>query len=79
MAGYQLLVSRAKVTQGETVVSADATVSVRAGVATIKGAGVDLTGSVVTIEKARRSATITLDDGTIWTVARKGCGCGGGR
>lgn len=79
MAGYQLLVSRAKVTAGGDLVSADATVSVRAGVATIKGAGVDLTGAVASIEKGRRSATITLDDGTVWTVARKGCGCGGGR
>lgn len=76
---YQLLVSRAKVTSGDEEIASRATVSVRNGVATIKAPGVDLSMSVASIEKGRRSATVTGVDGTVWTVARQGCGCGGGR
>lgn len=76
---YQLLVSRAKVTSGDEELASRATVSVRNGVATLKAPGVDLSMPVASIEKGRRSATVTGVDGTVWTVARQGCGCGGGR
>ncbi len=76
---FQLLVSRAKVTAGTEVLSERATVSVQNGIATLKAPGVDLSMPVASIEKARRSATVTGTDGTVWVVARQGCGCGGGR
>lgn len=76
---YQLLVSRAKVTSGDEELASRATVSVRNGVATLKAPGVDLSMKVAKLDKGRRSATVTGVDGTVWTVARQGCGCGGGR
>lgn len=76
---YQLLISRAKVSSGDETLSDRATVSVRNGVATIKDKDGEQTMQVASIEKGRRSATVTGVDGTVWTVARAGCGCGGGR
>jgi hypothetical protein len=76
---YQLLISRAKVSSGDETISDRATVSVRNGVATIKDKDGEQTMQVASIEKGRRSATVTGVDGTVWTVARQGCGCGGGR
>lgn len=79
MSGYQLLVSRAKVTAGTDVLSDRATVSVKNGVATLKAPGVDLSMPVASVTKDRKSATVIGTDGTVWVVARQGCGCGGGR
>lgn len=77
---YQLLVSRAKVTAGDDEVLAErASVSVRNNVARFTANGQEHTMDVASIEKGRRSATVTGTDGTVWTVARAGCGCGGGR
>lgn len=78
--GYALLVSRAKVTAGDDLIASSATVSVRDGVAKVTTTGGEpITAEVASIDKGRRSATVTLADGTVWTVARQGCGCGGGR
>ena len=80
MAGaYQLMVSRASLTiDGEEI--SGATVSVRDGVAkAVLPNGETHTMEGVTVEKSRKVATVTGADGTVWTVARRGCGCGGGR
>ncbi len=82
--GYQLLVSRAKVTvttpDGSTTEVPTAQVSVRDGVARYQPRGqAPVSAPGVLNEKSSRSAVITLDDGTVWTITKKSCGCGGGR
>jgi predicted ThiF/HesA family dinucleotide-utilizing enzyme len=80
MSAYQLLVSRAKVTAGDEVLTERASVSVKDGIVTLKVAGAEtITSPVQSVEKGRRSAKVTLENGTVWIVARAGCGCGGGR
>jgi hypothetical protein len=79
VSAYQLLVSRAKVTAGDQVLTERASVSVRNNVARFTANGQEHTMEVASIEKGRKVATVTGVDGTVWTVARAGCGCGGGR
>jgi hypothetical protein len=79
VSGYQLLVSRAKVTAGDEVLAERASVSVKNNVARFTANGQEHTMEVASIEKGRKVATVTGTDGTVWTVARAGCGCGGGR
>ncbi len=79
MSAYQLLVSRAKVTAGDEVLTERASVSVRNNVAMFTAKGITYRMEVASIEKGRKVATVTGTDGTVWTVARAGCGCGGGR
>jgi hypothetical protein len=80
MTAYQLLVSRATLTiDGEE--TPQATVSVRNGVALARlPNGESHTMAVASVDKSsRKVATVTGTDGTVWTVAKRGCGCGGGR
>ncbi len=81
--GYQLLMTRAKVTvtrpDDEDYSVPTATVSVRDGVAKYSANGQETTAAVASVTKDRRTATVTMTDGSVWTVARQGCGCGGGR
>ena len=59
----------------------DVTVTVRDGVASIVNrAGTEvasMSASVVTPD-GRKAQTVMGEDGTVWTVTRGGCGCGGG-
>ena len=74
MSAYQLLVSRAKVTAGDEVLTERASVSVRNNVARFTANGHEHTMEVASIEKGRKVATVTGTDGTVWTVSVKGRG-----
>lgn len=81
MAGaFLLAVSRVNVVT-PTGSYKDVTVTVRDGrAAIINRAGTEVAAmdaSVVTPD-GRRAQSVVGDDGTIWTVTKGGCGCGGG-
>jgi hypothetical protein len=79
MAGpYRLAVSRQKIVSTSGEEWEHMTVTVRDGIAQIKnGRNVLAEMDVIDFERTgRRAYKITGVDGTVWTVTRKGCGCG---
>jgi hypothetical protein len=79
MAGpYRLAVSRQKVVTSTGGEWENVTVTVRDGVAQVKSGRAVLSElDVADFEMvARRSYEITGTDGVVWSVTRKGCGCG---
>lgn len=81
MAGApQFMVSRASLTIDGEEASPAARVSIRDNIAkaTLPN-GETHTLAVASLDKSGKVATVTGTDGTVWVVARRGCGCGGGR